>query len=103
MKKDVKHPFDIPQIEELTDQTFVFDFYEPGDHTFGYSLPTPTNEEIDLYRIVISIQKIPTLLKEEKLSDLITLDNIEYLSFDNCLKNESFHYRPLIPDSEKTF
>lgn len=102
MLKDVKHPFDIPNIETLTKEIFTFDFYEPMDRTFGYSLTT-TDTNFDLYRIVISIENIPTLLKEDELSNFITLDNIEYLSFADCIKNESYHYRPLVDEADKNY
>lgn len=102
MKKDVKHPFDIPGIEHITNFEFYFDFHEPGDNTTGFSYREKYTD-YDLFRIVVITSKPFTILKEMKISELITLDGIEYFSFDNCTKNESFYFRPLIDDSQKKF
>jgi len=102
MKKDVKHPFDIPDIEKITDLFFKFDFFEPGDKTIGFSYREP-NGEFDLYRIVITTEINFGILRKMKLVDLITIENIAYLSFDNCINDTSFHFRPFVDESKKHY
>ncbi len=102
MRKDVKTPFDIPGIEKIHNLTFEFDFHEPGDRTTGFSFGTMYDNS-DIYRIVISTSESFTILKKMKLSDLLTLDGIEYLSFDYCQGDNDYHYRPLVDDLEKDF
>jgi hypothetical protein len=102
MRKDVKHPFDIQGIEHITDLFFKFDFHEPGDQTTGFSYRAESGD-YDLYRVVITTPTPFTILRKMKLVDLITIENIAYLSFDNCIKDESYHYRPFVDESNKEY
>lgn len=97
---DVKEIHDIPSIEDYLDIKFVFNCY-----SFGDSIRCYTKQFGDVAIHIEIISEETEMMDFELLSDLITQKNTHYfaLSFWNNSGDRinSWHYRPLLDDSEK--
>ena len=100
---DVREIRDIPEIGNYLDKVFKLALYEVGDKIEIYNLDIGDNMHIS-----IDLNSDETVIEGEiELIDLITRENIHYLSYSVILNEtdiiKQYSYRPLIPSDEKTF
>jgi|18_taG_2_1085343.scaffolds.fasta_scaffold77451_2 hypothetical protein len=100
---DVREIRDIPKIENYLDKVFKLALYEVGDRIEIYNLDIGDNMHIS-----IDLHSDETVIDGEiELVDLITRENIHYLSYAVILNEtdilKQYSYRPLVPSDEKTF
>ena len=119
---DVKNIFDIPNFEDYADELFSFNCYDVGDSTLIYSY------SLDKLYISVEIiaEDIQYVFFREELLELATMDNIKFFQmtfrqfneipegvtieklYENpseyCLPDvKSYHYRPLVDESDKNY
>ena len=100
---DVREIRDIPEIGNYLDKVFKLALYEVGDKIEIYNLDIGDNMHIS-----IDLNSDETVIEGEiELIDLITRENIHYLSYSVILNEtdiiKQYSYRQLIPSDEKTF
>ena len=100
---DVKEIRDIPEIENYLDKVFKLALYDVRDKVEIYNLDIGDNMHIS-----IDLHSNETVIEGEiELIDLITRENIHYLSYTVILNEtdilKQYSYRPLVPSDEKTF
>lgn len=101
--KDVNEILDIPDIENYLRTVFILELYETKDRTIIYSCKLPNNHEI-----VIDIGSEETLIMGcLDLAEIIVHYDIWYFHWTelNDLDEviSSYHYRPLVNDSDKEY
>lgn len=89
-RKTVKNIYDIPNIDRYMNEDFVFQTMtgDDGEYLYHYT------EGLTLIEICLIVEYEP-IQGVEKLQDIVTLNNLEYFSFDEYFQGEfvrSYHY-----------